>query len=275
MQQGLFDEARDALKNLLAFYPGHAVVAGRLAEVERKARPEAPAPARAAAPGGASADPSTDTAFDIARQLADELGPAGGAPADDEFQYSVEDVFNQFKKGVEQTVKKEDSATHYDLGIAYKEMGLLDDAVHEFETALAGNDRKKEVDCLSMIGMCRMAKDEPAEAVRAYRRALASDHLTKDAAKAIQYDLAIAHESSGDREAALYYFHRAAKVDPAFRDVAQRLAALGGGPGRAPPDDGRAAPKAAPAAPPRTAAPAPSSARPPTAGTPKKNIGYL
>ncbi len=58
--------------------------------------------------------------------------------ADDEFQYSVEDVFSQFKKGVEETVKPEDSDTHYDLGIAYKEMGLLDDAVHEFETALRG-----------------------------------------------------------------------------------------------------------------------------------------
>jgi tetratricopeptide (TPR) repeat protein len=268
VQQGLFDEAREALGNLLAFYPGHPAVRAKLEDVERKARPVS-APAAAAPPGGAEAD----AAFDIARELADEIGPApaAGAPADEEFQYSVEDVFNQFKKGVEQTVKKEDSATHYDLGIAYREMGLLDDAIQEFETALAGNDRRKEVDCLSMIGLCLMAKGSAREAVEAYRRALASDHLTKDAAKAIHYDLATAHEAAGDREAALYYFQRVIKADPAFRDAAKHAAALGGGPGRAPPDEARPAAGAArpPAAepPPRPAAPA--------AGGPKKNIGYL
>ena len=45
-----------------------------------------------------------------------------------DFQYSVEEVFTEFKKGLEKVVKPEDVDTHYDLGIAYKEMGLLDDA---------------------------------------------------------------------------------------------------------------------------------------------------
>jgi tetratricopeptide (TPR) repeat protein len=164
-------------------------------------------------------------------------------------------------------VKREDSATHYDLGIAYKEMGLLDDAVHEFEIALEGNDRRKEVDCLSMIGLCRMAKGEPREAVAAYRRALGSDHLTKDAAKAIHYDLAAAYEGAGDREAALYFFQRVVKADPAFRDASRRATALGGGPGRAPPEDARPG-----ARPPRPPAGAPARA---VAPAPKKNIGYL
>jgi tetratricopeptide (TPR) repeat protein len=281
LEQGLLDEARDALQNLLAFYPAHAQVQAKLAEVERKARAAAPPPAGrpGAVNGEAVAAAGTgDAAFDIARELADELGPpAAGAGADDEFQYSVEDVFNQFKKGVEQTVRKEDSATHYDLGIAYKEMGLLDDAVHEFETALGGNDRKKEVDCLSMIGLCRMQKGEAAEAVKAYRRALASDHLSKEAAKAIHYELAVAYEEAGDPQAALYYFQRVAKAAPAFRDAAGRAAALGGGPGRPPPEDARAAVR--PAAPgPRPADGAPPAAprpAPPAGGATKKNIGYL
>src|SRR6266545_125175 len=73
VQQGLFDEARDALKNLLAFYPGHGAIEAKLAEVERKARPAA----TAANPSDAAAE---DAAFDIARELADELGPPAGAP---------------------------------------------------------------------------------------------------------------------------------------------------------------------------------------------------
>ena len=181
-------------------------------------------------------------------------------------------------------MKAEDADTHYDLGIAYKEMGLLDDAVHEFETALGGNDRRKEVDCLTMIGLCRMQKGEGAEAVKAFRRALGSDHLTKDAAKAIHYDLAAAYEAAGEQEAALYYFQRVAKADPAFRDAGKRAAALGGGPGRPPAEDVRAAqarqaarPPAAPRPAPAPPSPPPTAARPipPPAGAPKKNIGYL
>jgi tetratricopeptide (TPR) repeat protein len=274
VQQGLLAEAREVLENLLAFYPDHPGVKAKLAGVGRRAEPVPPAkPVReeASAPAkGTAAD--ADASFDIARELADELGPGADAAVEEEFQYSVEDVFNQFKKGVEQTVKREDSATHYDLGIAYKEMGLLDDAVHEFEIALEGNDRRKEVDCLSMIGLCRMAKGEPREAVAAYRRALGSDHLTKDAAKAIHYDLAAAYEGAGEKDAALHYFQRVAKADPAFRDASKRIAALGGGPGRPPADDGRPAARGPAAA--RPAA-TPSGAARPAAPAPKKNIGYL
>ncbi len=271
VQQGLLDEAREAMQKLLDFYPGHGEVKAKLAEIDRKAQPPPPA-ARASAMAPQASHDVSDASFDIARELADELGASAGAAIEEEFQYSVEDVFNQFKKGVEQTVKKEDSATHYDLGIAYKEMGLVDDAMHEFETALAGNDRRKEVDCLAMIGLCRMAKGEPREAVKAYRRALASDHLSKDAAKAIHYDLATAYEGAADREAALYYFQRVVKADPAFRDVRKQVAALGGGPGRPPPDEV----PAPPAVPRPAAAPRPPPARPPAnAGAPKKNIGYL
>jgi tetratricopeptide (TPR) repeat protein len=286
VQQGLLEEAREALSNLLAFYPGHRAVKERLAALERRAAPApAPRPAARGASGaagavgaprptpsllGAAGATGPDDSFDIARELAEELGDAPPSiAADDGFQYSVEDVFNQFKKGVEQTVRPEDSATHYDLGIAYKEMGLLEDAIGEFETALRGNDRKREVDCLTMIGVCRMAKGEPVEAVAAFRRALACDPLSKDAAKALQYELGAAYEAAGDREVALHCFQRAARLDPGFRDAAARAAALGGGPGKPPPDDGRAPPR-----PPGRAGAGSAAGAPPVPGA-KKNIGYL
>jgi tetratricopeptide (TPR) repeat protein len=274
VEQGLLGDARDALRHLLAAHPGHGVVEARLAEIERRIA----GPAKGAPRSNGTGTPANgvvretrplaadgaDESFDIARELADELGGDAPAPAaEDEFQYSVEDVFNQFKKGVEQTVRPEDSATHYDLGIAYKEMALLDDAIHEFETALRGNDKKREIDCLSMIGLCRMAKGEPKEAVRAFRRALASSSLTREAAKAIQFELGEAYEAAGEGEVGLWFLQRVAKADPAFRDVASRIQVLGGGPGRPPADVRAAAPKAA------------VPARPaPTPGT-KKNIGYL
>ena len=278
-QQGLADDAREALEALLAQHPGHPELKARLDALgpEKPAPPRGtPAPALTPAPrsvGTPRPSPSLVTAtgdesFDIARELAEELdGAPAEAPAEEDFQYSVEDVFNQFKKGVAETVRPEDSATHYDLGIAYKEMGLLDDAVGEFETAM--RDRKREVDCLSMIGLVRVAQGRPRDAIPIFRRALGSDHLGKDAAKAIHFDLADAYEQSGDAEAALFVFQKIAKVDASYREVAERIAALGGGPGR-PPRDER------PTSVPRTST-SPGTARPaaPASTAGKKNIGYL
>jgi tetratricopeptide (TPR) repeat protein len=258
-QQGLADEAIDSLRTLLERHPGHPEVMRRLRELERRGAPAAAAPPPPHPAAG-------DEAFDIARELAEELsGPAGGpAPAED-FQYSVEDVFNQFKKGVERTVRPEDTETHYDLGIAYKEMGLLDDAVHEFEVALAGQSRKKEVDCLTMIGLCLGMKGEHRDAVRSFRKALRSGALTADAAKAVHYELALAHEQLGEKEEALWYFQKVNRADPRYREVAAMVRKLGSGPGRPPADS-----EARPARP----QPAEAGAPAPRAG-PKKNIGFV
>jgi pilus assembly protein FimV len=283
LQQGLLDEAREALRNLLEFYPDHPGVTAKLAEVERRAAVERGGPQ--APPAGAAA-PGAEEGLDIARDLAEALDAAPApAAAEDEFQYSVEDVFSQFKKGVEATVRPEDSATHYDLGIAYREMGLLDDAIHEFETALKGNERRREVDCLTMIGICRMARGAVREAIQAYRSALGSEFLTRDAAKALHLELGAAYEAAGQPEAALHHLQKVVRADPGYRDAAARVRALGGGPGRPPadadphpaaaprPPNGAAArPAAAPARPPAPARAAPPPAAPPAG---KKNIGYL
>jgi len=251
MQQGLFAEAQETLRNLAAFYPGHSQVGEKLVELARREagarRPSAAAPPPAPPPSGV---------FDIGKELADELGAEAAPLPAEEFQYTVEEVFSQFKKGVSQVVKAEDTDTHYDLGIAYKEMGLVDDALSEFETALRGAGSAKQVDCLSMIGLCRMALGDAGAAADAFRRALRSEATRPEAARALHYEMAAACQALGDIESSLWYLHKVVRADPTFRDAAVRLKGLGGGPGRAPPE---VAPPAAP----------------PAAGGPKKNIGYV
>ena len=303
-QQGLLSDSHDALLVLKKRHPGHPAVEARLAEVERKlaAKAAPPSPAPVTSPGAAAAaadlratrqtpnliEPGAagGASFDLGADLAEVLDQApdlGGG--DDEFQYSVEDVFNQFKRGVAETVTPEDSDTHYDLGIAYREMGLVEDAINEFETALRGNNRKKEIDCLSMIATCRLGQDRPADAIEPLRRALRSDYLTKESAKALHYELALALEALEEGEQALWCYQRVARTDPTYRDAAGRIAALGGGPGRPPAGMGAttetravvgpgrtgAIPVTAPRTTPRTAASAP----PPGPPGPKKNIGFL
>jgi tetratricopeptide (TPR) repeat protein len=287
-QQGFLSDAYDALLQLRARHPGHPVVETRVVELERRmAARAAPPPARAPSSAELRATRQSPTmlepsaadgaSFDLGADLAEVLDQApdlGGG--DDEFQYSVEDVFNQFKRGVAETVTLEDSDTHYDLGIAYKEMGLVDDAVNEFETALRGNNRKKEIDSLSMIAMCRVAQGRPGEAVEPLRRALRSDYLTKESAKAIHYELGLAFDALGEGEQALWCFQKVARLEPTYRDTAGRVAALGAGPGRPPP--GMGVPARAVAVPGRPGTvPAAVAVQPPVASPPgqKKNIGFL
>jgi tetratricopeptide (TPR) repeat protein len=268
LQQGLIDEARDALENLLLLHPGHAAVKAKIDELDRKAASVAEASARA---------PLADESFDIAKELAEEVGESPAALSSaEEFQYSVDDVFSQFKKGVEKTVRPEDSQTHYDLGIAYKEMGLLDDAIHEFETAFKGPNRKMDLECLTMIGLSQVTKGDAQGAVATFRQALRLEKLSGDAIKALHYELAAAHEAAGEKEVALFYFQKIRKVDPAYRDTLTRVSALGGGPGRPPRTEAEAK------SPPNGTSPlqvGPLAGRPglPTQGKtgPKKNIGYV
>ncbi len=242
LDQGLIEEAREILDTLDIAYPGHARAAElreRLDELERQGATEAEPVEDAAPPPMVSPLESADTgerdAFDLAAELADELGeePAEAEPlsaAGDDFQYSVEEVFSEFKKGLEKVVKPEDVDTHYDLGIAYKEMGLLDDAIGEFTVARQGcMKKKKEVDCLTMIAMLQSMKGEHGAAVDTLKQALLSEHAVGEVLKALEFELGTAWEANGSAGKALFHFQKVAKLDPKFRDasaVVVRLAAV-------------------------------------------------
>jgi pilus assembly protein FimV len=246
-QQGLLDEAVLAVRELAAAHPGHPGVESARARIEELlAREEtaAPPPVAVSEPAPAEPEPpppeayaSTGTTgiFDLGAELSAELGPELAPTPTGEFQYSVADVFDQFKRGLERTVRPDDSATKYDLGIAFQEMGMLDEALEQFRSALAGGDRRREVEILNMIGVCLGMKGEHREAVETYRQALRSEFLTGEGARAIHFELGAAHEALGEPEVALWYFQKIAHGDPGFRGAGERVARLGGGPGT-PPD---------------------------------------
>ena len=244
-QQGLLDEAVLAVRELSAAHPGHPEVERARARIETRVDPDGAAPASEpeAAPDPDASQPapyaSTGTTgiFDLGAELSAELGPELSPTPTGEFQYSVADVFEQFKKGLEKTVRPDDSATKYDLGIAFQEMGMLDEALEQFRSALAGGDRRREVEILNMIGVCLGMKGEHREAVETYRQALRSEFLVSDGARAIHFELGAAHEALGEPEVALWYFQKIAHGDPGFRGAGERVARLGGGPGT-PPDGG-------------------------------------
>src|SRR4029453_6089072 len=80
------------------------------------------------------------------------------------------DIFKEFKKGVDKQLGKEDYDTRYNLGIAYKEMGLIDEAIAEFQ--LAAKDEGRLLECSSMLGICFLEKGMPKLAVKWFEKGL-------------------------------------------------------------------------------------------------------
>lgn len=172
--------------------------------------------------------------FDLAGALADEieaLEEEEVAPESKEEAPSFDEVFSKFKEGVKDTVKETDYQTHYDLGIAYKEMGLFDDAIAEF--ALTSKDKTKEKACSSMIAICYYAKGDYQRAILLYEKCLGSSGLRAEEILGIKYELAAARQANGEAKKALQLYKEIAENSPSFREVKSKIKGLLSGKGEA------------------------------------------
>jgi tetratricopeptide (TPR) repeat protein len=232
IQQNLYGEARAILEDLVARHPKNALLAGKLADLDAMEARSGTATVSEPAPGPGGDNASL--AADLAAEL-DDLEPAEDPRDATDTGYSVEDVFEDIKHSVEHSqVADEDSDTHYDLGIAYREMGLMDDAISEFKIAM--RSREKEVLCHMMIGLCYVEKGLTSEAISQFKTGLYVEGITDRETIALYFELGQAYERFEDAREALYYYEKVAKKDPRFRDVASRIerirAQTGNGEGR-------------------------------------------
>ena len=135
-----------------------------------------------------------------------------------------EETFTEFKRGVEKQLGKEDTETHYNLGIAYMEMGLYDDAMREFKIAL--KDHVFEFDCYTRIGLSLMTKGDYEEAVSNFLKGLKVGGRTDEERRGLMYELGLAYEASGDYQEALEVFKSIYEGDKRFREVSSKVKEL-------------------------------------------------
>ena len=125
---------------------------------------------------------------------------------------------------------RDDPETHYNLGVAFREMGLLDESIGEFQKVVRGAGKGKYpvnfLQACSLLAICFMEKRMPALAVRWYKRALETPDLDEEALMALQYDLGVAYEQSGDSRSALERFTEVYSQNIDFRDVAEKIREL-------------------------------------------------
>lgn len=184
------------------------------AEVEEEAPADkdffvGPAPAPAAGLFETSSDDGG--LFDLAAELEkdEELAAASGshglASAAEEF--SFEETLQAFKKGVARTISEHDSATHYDLGIAYKEMGLHDEAIQEFLTS--SRDPARYFECMLMSAMIMREKGDLDKALRTCKTALLTEGAKQNQASSLYFEMAQNLLAGGDQGRAKWSLEQA------------------------------------------------------------------
>jgi tetratricopeptide (TPR) repeat protein len=143
----------------------------------------------------------------------------------------LKEVFDEFRAELgEMGAEDEDLETHYNLGIAFREMGLLEEAISEFQKVAKATDHGKPfrytMQCSTLLGLAFMEKGQPGIAAIWYERALHTPDMDPESILALRYDLGVAQESAGDPEAALKSFSQVYAANIDYRDVAERIAAL-------------------------------------------------
>jgi tetratricopeptide (TPR) repeat protein len=133
-------------------------------------------------------------------------------------------MLTQFKKGIEENIDEADAHAHYDLGVAFKEMGLLDEAISEFQKALRSDDTRLRA--AESLGLCFYEKGQLQVAATVMRRAVDADKGGDEAKIGLLYWLGRCEEEQSKTAEALVYYQRAFAVDINFQDVGQRLSAL-------------------------------------------------
>jgi pilus assembly protein FimV len=164
-----------------------------------------------------------DLAGELDRSMADEQAKTEAADKDvlDGQAHTFEDIFAAFRKGVEQQVDSDDFDTHYNLGIAYKEMGLVDEAIGEFQ--FAAKDPNRALECCGILGLCFRDKGMPDLALKWYKRGLDMPGLDEHQAVGLRYDMAEAHREKGEYAEALRMYMEVFGVDSTYREVGSRI----------------------------------------------------
>ena len=143
----------------------------------------------------------------------------------------LSEVFQEFRSELgELGQEDEDLETHYNLGIAYREMGLLDEAIGEFQRVAQAVQKGKPfpyaMNCATLLALSFLDKGEPKIASLWYQRALEMPGLEHETVLALRYDLGVSLDMAGEASAALENFRQVYAMNIDYRDVADRIATL-------------------------------------------------
>ncbi len=225
ISQNLFEEAEELLNSLLAAHPNHKDVLA-LKEKFDSLKGQAETEQLVSEKSGDFEELLEEEFIDLKSQFGEDLDIfqdntelTDSAPQEE--VKSLDELFKEFKKGVEEQIDQEDYETHYNLGIAYKEMGLFNEAIEEF--VKASHDPNRLLDCSFMIAGVYSELGEFGKAIEWLESGLEHAKKMGKDDKPILYELATLCERNGDKDKAKSYYAMIYEKDPNYRDVASKL----------------------------------------------------
>ena len=238
--QGYSDIALDTLEMLERQFGPHAEIQARR---ERLAAGSPPAAEPAVFEFGGAEEIAAPTpveaiAFEADSPFATVIDAGDGnqgatpkaKPAGHGIDAGLAELFEEFRAAEESDSGHEDFETHYNMGTAYKEMDLMDEAVQEFQTAVnlvkPRDGTSRFLQCCNMLGHCFMHKGMPEAAVMWFKKGLSAPGHTEDEYQALRYELASAYEQLGDVKQAREFYTEVYGVDVSYREVADKLSQL-------------------------------------------------
>ncbi len=227
LEQGLLEQARETYQQLAASFPQSTELSRRAHRLAELSAAPSPVAEVSATELFAEEEGFFNLAAEIEKELAEEeekhlVAEARGQEGAQE--ESIEELFKQFQRGVAEQLGEEDHATHFDLGLAYREMGLLDEAIGEFQLVLKSPELA--LDAMTLIANCYMDKGLAEEAASWFEKALKTPNLPAETELGLRYELARACEAAGNVAAALGHYAEVLAVNPAYRDVVERITRL-------------------------------------------------
>jgi len=186
-----------------------------------------PAAAVAKAPAARTPEPQPVAASAAPQPVAN----TASASMSDEANSMLSDLLHEFREEVEEPVAEaDDPETHYNLGVAFREMGLLDEAIGELQKVCRsldnGHSFSQPIQAYTWLAQCLVDKGAPQAAIRWYERALGVNGINEDSRLAVYYEMANAFESAGNKKAALDNFMQVYGANIDYRDVADRIRSL-------------------------------------------------
>ncbi len=263
LRLGFHDEARAKLDEIAAGQPDHPELESRYkqlaeANVQPAQRPQSKAP-EVATPGAGPEAVLSETDLDavVNRFVVEyfhssppqeqsqpsptdspsepaKVGAAASGSSEDERKPHVNemfaDVLEEVKTIAESESGREEFDTHFGMGVAYREMNLLEEAIKEFEAAAKFLNPAKHgreiVQCCGMLSMCCLEKGMARSTLRWCQTGLALADISPHESMALRYDMGVAYSLTGATDKALECFGKLFDIDPTYRDVAQRIDGL-------------------------------------------------
>ncbi|MCK5914220.1 MAG: tetratricopeptide repeat protein [Desulfuromusa sp.] len=210
IQQGLYVEAQKMCRDILAYEPDSTECRQKLEEIESLMNQED--------------EPPTAAKTSPVRPLAESFG-------DINFDFGLDSQLPDrateekiFKTDVDEQIAADDMESHYNLGIAYREMGLLDDAISEF--AKAEKEHSRYVDCQTLKGLSFSDKGDFENAELMFRQALDCTYLEDIQQLNLGYELGLLYERAERENEALNSYQTVFSQDNNYRDVREKISLL-------------------------------------------------